>query len=515
MADEISAKPRLPGWATSRWATSGWPTVFGTVAILFLATGCNCDNPNGAIHARVTQNGLDYVNLVLHEMLDKELRRITIPDINGHKSSTDYRISNMRITNLQKGAPSNNKILSTASGLRWTLSFQELQLTGNWWFKYKKGWIRISEDGNFRVTVRNMNLGVTLRPTTVNGKLAVLPASVVPSNCATIGDIDVRFGGSFWSWLLNLFKGLIGKKLRREIPPKVCDAAGKALHEWTAKIFPNMKTSDAIEIADEEFLADYGLLDPTFQTGVTTIRFKGEVWPSPKTFASFPFSPSPLPPLPSPASKHVYLTVSDFVANSLLFSAQKKGIGSETFDAKDIADSPEIKGLLSQFCSEQTSCDFNALSFSTRIVEAPNMDFSRSKGVTLKLKKGEVAVRAKLGDVVNDLVKVTIDVTLSAQPALSQDGRTLTFTFSPPVIHFDLIHPKIPSTQEQQIKNFVRLAGARYGLVALNRVGAKGIELPNVKGRNVLGGNLVDILDQELTVDDGALVLGANLVLRL
>jgi hypothetical protein len=132
--------------------------------------------------------------------------------------------------------------------------------------------------------------------------------------------------------------------LRPEISPKVCAAAGKALHEWTAKIFPNMNTTDAIEIADKWFLVDYGQLDPTFQTGLTTIRFKGEVWPSPKTFASFPFSPSPLPAPDHPASKHVYLIVSDFVANSLLFSAWKKGNSSKT---KDIADSPEIKRLLS------------------------------------------------------------------------------------------------------------------------------------------------------------------------
>ena len=48
------------------------------------------------------------------------------------------------------------------------------------------------------------------------------------------------------------------------------------------------------------------------------------------------------------------------------------------------------------------------------------------------------------------------------------------------------------------------MAGARYGKRALNEFGAKGIELPNVKGK-------IDIKDRGLVVDDGAIVVTANL----
>ena len=48
------------------------------------------------------------------------------------------------------------------------------------------------------------------------------------------------------------------------------------------------------------------------------------------------------------------------------------------------------------------------------------------------------------------------------------------------------------------------MASARYGRRALNKFGEKGVELPNVKGK-------VDILDRELSVEDGALVVAANL----
>ncbi len=51
------------------------------------------------------------------------------------------------------------------------------------------------------------------------------------------------------------------------------------------------------------------------------------------------------------------------------------------------------------------------------------------------------------------------------------------------------------------------MAGARYGRMALNKFGKKGIELPNVKGK-------IDIRDKELSVEDGALVVAANLDMR-
>ena len=48
------------------------------------------------------------------------------------------------------------------------------------------------------------------------------------------------------------------------------------------------------------------------------------------------------------------------------------------------------------------------------------------------------------------------------------------------------------------------MAGARYGRRALNKFGDKGVKLPNVI-------DAVDIKDKELSVDDGALVVAANL----
>jgi len=51
------------------------------------------------------------------------------------------------------------------------------------------------------------------------------------------------------------------------------------------------------------------------------------------------------------------------------------------------------------------------------------------------------------------------------------------------------------------------MLAARHGRRALNKFGEKGVKLPNVKGK-------IDIKDRELVVEDGALVIAANLDIK-
>ena len=73
-------------------------------------------------------------------------------------------------------------------------------------------------------------------------------------------------------------------------------------------------------------------------------RFLGEVFPQPKSFASFPFSPSMMPT--TPTSNHVYLVIIDYVANTFLYSAKAKGIANQTFSASD---DDVVKDLLREY----------------------------------------------------------------------------------------------------------------------------------------------------------------------
>jgi len=135
------------------------------------------------------------------------------------------------------------------------------------------------------------------------------------------------------------------------------------------------------------------------------------------------------------------------------------------------------------------------------------MFFSKANGITLELNKAEINFKTKIGNQTKELLKVQIDIKVSAQPFLSKDGRKLHFYFSEPQVSFNLMQPSIPDDVQRRVQFIVDMAGARYGRQALNKFGEKGVKLPNMKSK-------IDIHDKELLIEDGALVIAANLLVK-
>ena len=77
-------------------------------------------------------------------------------------------------------------------------------------------------------------------------------------------------------------------------------------------------------------------------------------------------------------------------------------------------------------------------------------------------------------------------------------------------IYFCQIRPHSYKTNRSEpskslfVYSIVNLAEEQFGISALNKLGQKGIELPNIKGK-------IDIVDRELIIEDGALIVAANL----
>lgn len=457
-------------------------------------------NQNGAIHARVTSNGLNYINQALQKMLAEKVRTLAIPSINGNKDRVTYSVTNIKVITFNLGPSS---IVSSTNGIRWRLTLNEVQVRADWRFRYKRGFIKFGDDGHVTAKMKGLSFDVTFKPTVVNGRLAILPASVIPRNCAHVRDIDLRIGGSFWKWIYNWIANRFEDKLQATIPAKVCDEAGKALNKWSSQVFPNMQTSDIIDIQDHQFLADFGLVQPQFTTGLVNIRFLGDIFPQPKTFQAFPFSPSPMPSTAS--TKHVYLVISDFVFDSLLYSAKQAGLFKQSFTVSDIG-SENVREILGELC-QGLGLTCSDLKLTLDILDAPKFKLTKNSGTVLTIKNLQIVALGNINGETKDLVNVKVDATLTSIPRLSDDGRKLYFTFGPPQINFDVINPSLPQNQLQKVKRFVELVGADLGQTALNKVGSKGLALPNVKDK-------IDIIDRQLDVEDGALVLGANMKLN-
>jgi len=190
----------------------------------------------------------------------------------------------------------------------------------------------------------------------------------------------------------------------------------------------------------------------------------------------------------------------------------KTGIFSQTYDA---ADDYTIQNILESVCKQVSrgvgggdlSSACSDLKFSFGLVEVPKMLCSKANGITLQVNKATLHIKTTAGGRIKDLLRIQIDIAVSATPRLSADGRRIHFTFAAPSVNFNLIEPSVDQDVQGQVQRFVRMAGARYGRRGLNDFGKKGVEIPNVK-------RAIDINDVELVFENGALVIAANLVIK-
>ena len=65
-------------------------------------------------------------------------------------------------------------VIFLPQGFRWQLTFSEIRVRADWWFRYNQGWLKISDQGNARATLKNLSFDVTLKPKLVNGTSLVV-----------------------------------------------------------------------------------------------------------------------------------------------------------------------------------------------------------------------------------------------------------------------------------------------------------------------------------------------------
>ena len=94
------------------------------------------------------------------------------------------------------------------------------------------------------------------------GPLMALVTVNIDGDVSTVSALDLLYNVS------GAFKG----RLRAMIPPQVCKAAGKAIENWSRQVFPNIETTAQVKVLEENFLLDYGLVQPQFQNGLANFR---------------------------------------------------------------------------------------------------------------------------------------------------------------------------------------------------------------------------------------------------
>ncbi|XP_046381035.2 bactericidal permeability-increasing protein-like [Haliotis rufescens] len=288
--------------------------------------------------ARITQKGLTYANKMAMLALSQSIRKLHIPDQSGKSGKVTYSITGMTIKSFT--TPGSSMALGKGAGIKWSATGAGLSMHGDFHYKYKQGWIKISDHGSFDASLSGVSFSMTVKLGDAAGK-----PKLAGSGCSSgIGGVKIKFHGGA-SWLYNIFSHVIEGKVKGLLQSQMCKLVVAAVNTQANKQLAKLPMTVLVL---KKFLLDYSLIsNPTFDTKFLETMLKGEVfWNGARK--ECPFSPAPLPTTPD-TSHMLYLWVSDYMGNSLAYSGFQHGFLQYNLTAKDLP--PGNRSILNTTCS--------------------------------------------------------------------------------------------------------------------------------------------------------------------
>ncbi|NWI93541.1 BPI protein, partial [Pitta sordida] len=271
---------------------------------------------NPGFMVRITQAGLDYAHQQGILILEKELAKLTLPDISGDTrvlrvGKVHYELSRLRLRNFQLPYSRISPVPNV--GLQVSISNAFAELDGNW--RVKLFFIR--DHGSFDLKVEKVYIKITLRL----GSDASGKPTISTSDCSThISKVRVLFSGKF-AWLYNLFHSAIENKFKKILESKVCDTVTESVHDELQTYIQTLPVTARIDAMTG---IDYSLVaSPTAAAQSLDAGLKGEFY-SLAHRSTVPFSPLPLS-FPSDHDRMVYFGASSYFFNTAGFAYHSAG----------------------------------------------------------------------------------------------------------------------------------------------------------------------------------------------
>ncbi|XP_053402306.1 lipopolysaccharide-binding protein-like [Mercenaria mercenaria] len=290
---------------------------------------------NPGFKARITNKGLKYANDVAIQALKANVQKLKIPNQSGKASGFKYDITNINVQ--QFNPPTSTLGIVPGDGLSWKGSNAAIKVHGD--FHYKK-WF-ISDGGSFDASVSGVSfsLGVDIG-NDVNGR----PTIAARSCSSNVADVSFKFHGGM-AWLYNLFRSKVEGVIKDTLKKQMCTLINKEINEDGEKKLAKLKVTTPL---GKKFLLDYRLTQkPSFQTQYMETFHKGEIF-----WLSSPTTESPLIPPPMPTNTDtdsmLYLWVSDYMFDTIGYTAQKHGFLVYNMTQKDLP--PSGRGVLNTTC---------------------------------------------------------------------------------------------------------------------------------------------------------------------
>ncbi|XP_050663095.1 bactericidal permeability-increasing protein [Macaca thibetana thibetana] len=292
-----------------------WASLLVLVAVGTTVTAA----ANPGVMVRISQKGLDYASQQGTAALQKELKRIKIPDYSGSfkiklLGKGRYSFYSMDIREFQ--LPSSQISMVPNVGLKFSISNANIKISGKW--KARKRFIKTS--GNFDLSVEGVSISADLKlgSDSTSGK-----PTVSCSSCSShINSVHVRISNSRVGWLIRLFRKKIESTLRNRLNSQVCE---KVTSSVSSKLQPYFQTLPVMTKIDAVAGINYGLVAPPITTAETLdVQMKGEFY-SQNHHNPPPFAPAVME-FPAAHDHMVYLGLSDYFFNTAGLVYQQAGV---------------------------------------------------------------------------------------------------------------------------------------------------------------------------------------------
>ncbi|KAM4841869.1 lipopolysaccharide-binding protein-like [Thomomys bottae] len=272
---------------------------------LLLAVAPGTLGANPGLVARITSKGLEYAAKEGLLGLQRNLRKITLPDFTGdykirHIGRGNYNFHSLDIHSCEL----RHSTLKPLPGQSLSLSISDssIRVQGRW--KVRKSFVKFQ--GSFDLDIRGLTISVDLL-------LGADPSGrpmVTASRCSShISDVDVHISGSL-GWLLNLFHNKIEFRLRDVLESKMCEMIQKSV---ASDLQPYLQTLPVTAEIDSLAGIDYHLVEaPRASAQALDVMFKAEIF---NLHNRTEAAPAPVMSLPEDHEKMVYFAISGHVFN--------------------------------------------------------------------------------------------------------------------------------------------------------------------------------------------------------
>ncbi|XP_033754785.1 lipopolysaccharide-binding protein-like [Pecten maximus] len=457
---------------------------------------------NPGFQARITSAGLNYANQMAISQLSETVRGQDINIPPGKAGRVSYAIKEAKITGFSPPSPSSLKPIP-GSGLQWSGANIGISMSAEFKYSYKMKFIKISDHGSFDVSVSRVSFSVQA----IFGKDTNGRPSIRAGPCTSdIGSLTLHFKGRM-GWLYNLLRGPIEGKLKGLLKNKLCDLIGQSINKDGEKSLSKLKVTVGI---GKLFQLDYTLTDPPkFTSNFMETYHKGEIdWKSAP--APPPFEAPPLPPWDD-TSRMMYVWVSDFMMNSLLYQAQHHNFLAYNLTAQDLPESQ--RGVLNTTCTSslcignfipalQTkypNCQLELLMRSSKTPEIAVVNnsietkmfgsialYAQPVGTssTLYFKSGDLDKnlrneRGSSSRTVNSrnyILTMNANMTMTGQ--ISVDEQVMHFKVTNMTITVSMQNSAVPNVSDKALNFLIKYAVKKFIQPSIDGLGKAGIPLP-------------------------------------